>query len=312
MAVVTPVLLSIQMPFYPIQSAYDKRRLYDMQNPAVMEAYVDALRREMEAAAPDYADCEVQAARIGGGIASHAADEPLGLLLRDMRGWFRFAEDAPVIFTVHPGMVSVETLTACRRGGVTELDVDYCTSDPFESELMGRFLPPEAMNTTMMVLGNAPLSLSFEIMTGLPGQSETSLLRTLNQVKAYGAKEIVLRPLEIIPGTKLAGQAAALAASSSPRRHLPNEKEREALWQSAQAWCVKEGYASVVSGRYALPGYGSRYHRLLAQGMSLLGFGVNAVTRMDGVEAVNTGDLNTYIRFSPDPEKLTTQVTSLS
>ena len=46
--------------------------------------------------------------------------------------------------------------------------------------------------------------------------------------------------------------------------------------------------------------------------LCLLGFGVNAVTRMDGVEAVNTGDLNTYIRFSPDPEKLTAKADSIS
>lgn len=308
MAEQTPMLVSLQMPFYPIRSAYEKRRLFDMQHPMLLENYIEALRREIEAAAPDYADCEIQAMRLSGGIAGHAADEPLGVLLRDMRSLFHFSSDAPVILNVHPGMVSVDTLTACHRGRVTALSVDYCTSDPFESEAVGRFLPPNAMDTTMLVLGNEKIDLSFHIITGLPGQSMASLERTLQQVKAYGAKEIVPHPLEIVPGTQLAAEAAAMSASASPRKHLPSEKERTDLFRFAQAWCENEGYHETIPGRFSRSDYTSRYHQMQMEGMALLGFGAGAQTRMDGVEAENTWDLDQYICHSPDPEKIIARV----
>ncbi len=300
----TPVLLSVRMPFYPVQSTYEKRQLHDMQDPALLEAYMAALRREIEAAAPDYEDCEIRALRVGGGIAGHVADESLGVLLRDLHSLFRFEENAPVTITVHPGMVSVDTLTACHRGKVTCLSVDYCTADPFESEAMGRFLPPGVMDTTMLVLENEKLHLSFEIMTGLPGQTENSLSLTLNQVKKYGAGEIVPHPLEMIPGTEFAAQVPALSVSTSPRWHLPAEKERAALWQHARTWCENEGYTETVPGRFSLPGSASKYHQMKMEGMALLGFGAGAKTRMDGVEAENIRNINAYIRFSPDPDKI--------
>lgn len=305
----TPVILTIQTPFYPIPSTYDKRRLHPMENPALLEAYADALRREIEAAAPDYDDCLIQAVHVGGGIAGHAFDEQLGLLLRDMHRWFRFAPDAEIILEVHPGMVSVDTLTACRRGRVTTLSVDYATADSFESEAMNRFLPPSAMDTTKMILANAPLKLSFDLLVGLPGQSAGSLRNTLEKAASYGAAEIVLHLLELIPGTPFADrQAAAYAASASPRKHLPNEKERAALWQSAEEWLYEHDYQPAVPGRYALAGSASRFHLLKADNCALLGFGAGARTRMDGVEAVNISNLDAYIRHSPDPTKIVEKI----
>ena len=148
----TPAILSLTMPFYPIRSTYDRRTLFPMDSPALAEEYVKALRREIRQSAPDYAEFEIRAVRVGGGIAGHAADEALGLLLRELHEWFSFSPDPQISLNVHPGMVSAETLLACARGRVNWLRVDYVTADPFESEAMKRFLPPSAMDTTMLVL----------------------------------------------------------------------------------------------------------------------------------------------------------------
>lgn len=301
----TPVIVSIQTPFYPIPSTYDKRTLTPMDNLPMLEAYADALRREIENAAEDYDDCLIEAIRVGGGIAGHAFDEQLGTLLRDMHEWYHLAPDCEITVEVHPGMVSVETLNACRRGKVTTLCIDYATSDPFESEAMGRFLPPSAMDTTQMVLANAPLKRTFNLMLGLPGQSIGSLHQTLEKVVSYGATEIVLHSLRLIPGTPFADQqAAAYAASTSPRKHLPNEKERTALWQSADKWLYVHDYEMIIPGRYARKGCTSLFHQLQVENCAMLGFGAGAHTRLDGVEAVNTSNLDTYIRHSPDPARI--------
>lgn len=308
---ITHLVMRLTMPFYPIDSTYERRRLYPMGQPALMEDYVSALRREAEASAPDYRDCVIHAVSVSGGIAGHAADGLLGQLLRDMRKWYVFSEEAEVTLNVHPGMVSAETLDACRRGGVTRLSVDYCTGNTFESEAMRRFLPPSAMDVTAKILKGNRLDLSFDLLVGLPGQSRESLCHSLEKAEGYGASEIVLHPLQLIPGTVFKDQEAArFAASDSPRKRLPDDGMRAELLSSGEDYLAEQGFIKVETeardGRlvYALPGKVSRYHQLLKEGTMLLGFGSGAVTRMDGIIAKNTGDLIRYIHYSPDPVKI--------
>ena len=64
------------------------------------------------------------------------------------------------------------------------------------------------------------------------------------------------------------------------------------------------GFGEYLPGHWALPGHESRYGVLVAAGATeTLGFGLGARTLFDGVEACNTSDLFTYLRFSDDPEK---------
>ena len=304
-----PAILSLTMPFYPISSSYDRRKLYPMENRALMERYVAALRREMQGAAPDYEEFEIQALHVGGGIAGHAADEALGELLRDLRGWFHFAEDAQILLNVHPGMVSTETLLACTRGKVNWLSVDYATADPFESEAMGRFLPPSAMDTTMMVLADAPLRLSFDVLVGLPGQSEGSLRSTLDKALAYGAGRVVLHKLELVPGTVFAERdSVQYRDSASPRKHLPDEQACEGLYQYAAGYLRQKVFRATAPGCYTLAGVASPYDELREQKCPQIGFGLGSVTRMDGIVAQNTLDMDTYLRYSAMPEKITASV----
>ena len=126
-----PLILSLRVPFYPVRHSYDRRILFPMEDTALTDAYAAALRKEIESSAGEYDDCLVKAVHIGGGIAGHVFDEALGTLLKDMHSWFHFSDDAQVTLKIHPGMFSVETLNACRRGGINRLSVDYVTSDPF-------------------------------------------------------------------------------------------------------------------------------------------------------------------------------------
>ena len=315
----TPLVMQLTMPFYPIVSTYESRRLYPMEPPERAEAYVLALRREAEASAADYRDCRVSAVSVSGGIAGHAADELLGELLRDLHRWYVFADDTEVTLNVHPGMVSAETLDACRRGRVTRLAVDYCTGDAFESEAIQRFLPPSAMDVTARILKGSKLLLSFDLITGLPGQSRESLRKTLEKVCAYGASEIVLHPFKLIPGTLFSEkEAPRLAVSRSPRKALPDAQQRDELMAFAGLWLEDHGFSRTLpageDGRtaFAISGLGSGYHQMISRGCAQLGFGCGAVTRMDGIEAFNTGDLDRYIQYSPDPLRIVETVREIT
>lgn len=302
----TPILLSLNIPFCPVRCAYCDKGNDVIGDFAVLKDYIAALRREVQASARAFDDCQVQALWVGGGIAGHLFDEELGELLRDMRAWFRFSADAEVTLKVHPGMVSTETLAAVRRGGVTRLSVDYATAEGFECEPLGRFLPPGAMDVTKMVLAGAPVQLSFDVLTGLPAQTAGTLERTLQRVADYGARHVSLIPLRVAAGTPFAdGWAKENAGSVSLRRRLPDETERDALTEHAGIWLCEHGFEPGLPGEYALPGCACRYLALRHGGCQELAFGAGAKTRIDGMVSENIRSVKDYCRFSPDPERLT-------
>lgn len=305
----TPAVLVLTMPFYPIRSRYDRRTLYPMDSTALMEDYVRALRREIESSAADYDDCEIRAVKVGGGIAGHAADEELGKLLRDLRELFTFSEDAQMVLNVHPGMISAETLLACRRGQVDWLSVDYATADPNESEALGRFLPPSAMDTSLLVLRSSSLKLSFDVLLGLPGQSRASLRRTLDTVLGYGAERVVLRRLEAIPGTEFAAKdLERFRSSSSPRLRLPDDSDCENLRQYAEEYLHANCFLDRREHCFTRENERFLFEEKEEKRWAQIGFGLGARTQIDGIDARNITDMEVYLHHSDEPEIITAHV----
>ncbi len=314
-----PVLLHLGMPFYPVSRPWTSERLL-VATDVDRAAYVDALTREVLGAAPDFADCRVPAVLVGGGggIAAHMADDRLGALLRDVRQRFDLTCDdgapAEVTLTAHPGMVSAATLDACRKGHVTRLHLDFGTSSAAEARELGRFMGPEAMEVTRTVLAASKLDLAFGLLAGIPGQTARSAVASVEAVLGYGAAAVTLREFELDPASALAADRAAHddAWRAQVAHRLPDAGERAELLAAMADRLRDAGFAEYLPGEWALPGHESRYLQLEAQGSELLGFGLGACTRFGGVEARNTGDLATYLRFSDDPERCIAAVRPLA
>ncbi len=308
-----PLILSLNVPLCPVRCSYCDRCTSAVDNLDLLNLYADALRREVQYSAGDYGDYQVQAVWIGGGIPSHLFDEALGDLLRDMRNWFDFTPDAEITLKAHPGMVSVETVNACRRGNISRLSIEYVTANTFEHEPLGRFLPPSAMETTKIVLQNTSLTLSFDLLLGLPSQTPGTFAQSLSKVIDYGAKHISLYPIRIVKGTPFADQWVKMnEGSTALRRHLPDASERDALIAAADALLCKQGFMPYLSGHYALKGFACRYLQLEHEGCEQLAFGAGAESRIDGFRSRNTQNIADYCRFSPDPRKLTQFVCSIA
>lgn len=308
------LLLALNIPFCPRRCAYCTRPIQPLHTLDALPGYIAALRREVQAAAPDLEDHMVCAVWIGGGIAGHLFDEALGDLLQDMHRWYRFAPGAEITLKVHPGMFSAETLHTCRRGQITRLSLEYVTADPFESEALGRFLPPSVMDTTQLVLG-AALSLrrSFDLLTGTPGQTPATLRRTLETVLRYGAGHVSLYPFRLEAGSAYAAQHCQneQADQNSLRRHLPTGPEADGLREAAAVWLREQGFVEYLPGRFALPGQESVFLQQEAAGCEQVGFGTGAKTLLDGSFSRNTFDIRRYTQYSPDPAKLTELVRPL-
>lgn len=290
------ITLFLSTPFCPRVCSYCTRATYEAGDPWLRRAYIEALGREIESAAGEFDDCTVAAVWVGGGIAGHMFDEELGNLLRSLPRMFDMAADAEITCTAHPGMVSVETLNACRRGRVTRLAIEYETASPSEWATLGRFLDPSAMDTTSMVLGTAAratLSLDFSLVVGISGQTTASLRRSIDQAIGYGAAHITVRLLD-------SSDAESASACVEERAHLLG---------FATAYLTAHGFDQYLPLLFARPGARCRYRELEAGGCDVLGFGLGARTRFAGVRATNTTDLDTYLPYADVPDACIAEIT---
>ena len=301
-----PIVVELRMPFSPEAGAM---RVPGMLDPRMVDchAYVEALAREVLASAPDYADCQVQAVALTGGMAAHVADGALGALLRDVRQNFNLAPGAEIVLRARPGMVAAASVDAFRIGHVSRIVMDYATSSLKEWRALGRVLDPGAMDVTRMVLGalsecghgvrlaGREADLAFELLVGIPGQTPASARASVEAALAYGASEVCLGDCR--PAANLAVPASATACT-------PSAEEAEQVRAAMQEVLAAAGFGEYLPGHWALPGHESPYEVLVAAGTTeTLGFGLGARTLFDGVEARNTSDLFTYLHFSDDPEK---------
>ena len=301
-----PIVVELRMPFSPEAGG---NGVPGMLDPRMVDghAYVEALTREVLASAPDYADCQVQAVALTGGMAAHVADGALGALLRDVRQNFNLAPGAEIALRARPGMVAAASVDAFGIGHVSRIVMDYATSSLKEWRALGRVLDPGAMEVTRTVLGALPecghgarlagreADLAFELLVGIPGQTPASARASVEAALAYGASEVRLGDCR--PAANLAVPASATACT-------PSAEEAEQVRAAMQGALAAAGFAEYLPGRWALLGHESLYEVLVAAGTTeTLGFGLGARTLFDGVEARNTSDLFAYLRFSDDPEK---------
>ena len=307
-----PLLLYLDIPFCPGRCAYCAKPALEPRADW-REGYIEALGRELRAQKNSLPDYEVKAVWVGGGIPGHMADPQLGELLRELPRLLPLAPDAEITLKVHPGMFSVDTLELCRHGHVTRLSVEYVTRNSYEYENLGRFLAPDAMDTTRMVLGNSKFELSFDVLTGLPGQTDATLLESLGAAVSYGAGHISLYPLKLLPGTALCQrwEREGEKLRQNQRRRLPDEGEKAAMVRQGAEFLTAHGFREYLPGRWALPDRECRYFTLEEAHAEVLGCGLGAVTLLEGLRSENTSDLSMYLRYSNRPDKLICRVEKL-
>lgn len=283
------LILYVEIPFCPLRCPSCRKDTLEAGTTALRDDYLSALRREVEATAPDFEDCIVEAVWVGGGIAGHMFDEGLVALLRSLSQRFRMSPQAELSLKAHPGMVSVETLNACRKGKVGRLVFEFETANPAEYERLGRFLDPSAMEMTELVLGRSSLPRGFNLIVGLQGQTIATVRHSIDSVSAYRASHISLYPF---------------TAPNHENAHLQAAAEQQAeLLGFASSYLGSLGFVQYLPYHFALPGYECRFFELEAEGTDVLGFGLGAETRFCGSRATNTSDLATYIAYSDIPQR---------
>ena len=263
--------------------------------------YLDDLRREVELLVPHLGQGQaVSQIHLGGGTPTFFKDKELLALVNLLKSVFQWQPNGEFAIEVDPRTVDVERLHNLWAMGFNRLSLGIQDFDPQVQQEVHRVQTVEQVQALMQAARAIGFgSVNFDLIYGLPLQTQASWQRTLQAV------------LQLRPDRLAIYGYAHLPARFKPQRHiqaksLPSASQKTSLLEMALEQLQDAGYIYIGMDHFALPDDSlsvakrqGRLHRNF-QGYStrpdgdLLGLGVSGIGSMGSSYVQNTKLIDDY------------------
>lgn len=268
-------------------------------SPALKRAYVEAVVREMEGFSEDAEELAIESVTLGTGPTNALSAADLHLMLASAKRLFSIAPETPVYAAFDPGLLSAASLDELRSLGDPRPDFRYLTSDPRESEALGRPDAEAEMRESDALLERVGVRvIGMQVAVGLAGQTKDSLTRTLCDMRRPCVERVELVPLR--PESPLA---------------LPDD-DAAALLRHASEWLSEHGFAPSGPLRFVRgednPYFVDRFAPVLTLAdRETLSLGPGTASSVGGLAWSNTDDFALYLKRSADETAITERVSAV-
>lgn len=286
--------LYIHIPFCVKKCAYCDF-LSGPATKAEMDAYVEALLNEIEAAGIYRDTYEVTTAFLGGGTPSMLQKEQTVQIIEKLKEVFVFREDAEITMELNPGTADEEKLLAYRKAGINRLSIGLQSADDRELKVLGRIHTFQKFRETYAWARKAGFeNINVDLISAVPGQTEASYERTLQKVMELQPEHISAYSLIIEEGTPFYEMYGEEADTGNCLK-LPDEDTERKMYQRTKELLEEHGYHRYEISNYAKEGKECRHNIGYWERKEYLGFGIGAASLMDETRFANTDDRSYYI-----------------
>lgn len=221
---------------------------------------------------------------VGGGTPSQM---PTPLLER-LLGALPEADELTV--EVNPEDVTPELVATLRRAGVNRVSMGVQSFVDSELEAIGRRHTADQARRAYALLRHGFGNVSIDLIFGLPGQTQQSWQRSVDEA-------VALRPEHLSAYSLMWEERSALTRMRQMGKvDEADEMDTEAMYNYLTASLKAAGYEHYEISNYALPGYRSRHNSAYWTGEPYLGLGPGAHSYDgDRVRRSNPADLLGYL-----------------
>lgn len=268
--------------------------------------YASAVCRELENHAHLYAqsgivwsgvpetEIQVDTVYVGGGTPSLLPPEELARLMSGVRSAFasRWSE---ATLEADPETVTPDRAAAWLSAGFNRISMGVQSFEDRELSAAGRMHRREdiyAAERRLRAAGFA--SLSFDLIAGLPHQTEASWRDTLSRLLDLRPEHVSIYLLEVDEGSRL-GREILTGGSRYSAKAVPSDDAMAGFYELACASLEAAGYEHYEISNWALPGLRSRHNLKYWRREPYLGFGAGAHSFSGGYRWANAHDPNAYI-----------------
>jgi oxygen-independent coproporphyrinogen-3 oxidase len=210
------------------------------------QAYLDALRADLEAALPLIWGRQVHSIFIGGGTPSLFSPEAIDRLLGDVRALLKLDADAEITLEANPGTFEKDRFKAFRAAGVTRLSIGVQSFNDAHLKALGRVHDRAQAMAAVEEAAQAFDTFNLDIMYALPGQTLAQCEDDIRTALSFQPPHISIYHLTIEPNT--------VFAKFPPQ--VPEDDDAYAMLDRITELTAEQGL-----GRYEVSAYARAGHR---------------------------------------------------
>ena len=250
--------------------------------------YLDALEREMERVL--VSPQPVDTIFVGGGTPTRLDLEGLERLTGMIRRWLILSKGGEWTVEANPGTLDAEKAELLAEAGVNRVSLG---AQSFHPELLRQLernhAPIEVERAAEIVRQRFP-RWSLDLIFGVPGSTAAQWAEDLNQALALGVSHLSCYGLVFEKGTNLWKERQAGLVQP-----VDEELERQMYAHTIER-LTDLGWTMYEISNFAKSGDESRHNLVYWANDAYFGFGTGAARYIDGERAVNTRDLNAYLK----------------
>lgn len=232
--------------------------------------YVGALCREIEAYKSLAKDYIVQTIFFGGGTPSFIDASFVEMIMDTIRNVFEVDAGAEITIEGNPDSLMKDKLTVYKRAGINRLSIGLQSANDDLLKVLGRVHNYDQFVAAYSSARQAGFSnINVDVMSGLPGETKESYVRTLAKVVELQPEHISAYSLIVEEGTPLYEEEELLDL-------LPSEDMDRQLYAKTKMLLKNSGYDRYEISNYAKKGYACRHNMVYWTGGEYLGVGLGA------------------------------------
>ena len=235
------------------------------------EAYLAALRADLEAALPLIWGRPVVSIFIGGGTPSLFDPAQIAQLISDIRARLPLEPGCEITLEANPGTFERERFSGFRQAGVTRLSVGVQSFDDAQLKTLGRVHSATQAREALAEAAGAFETWNLDLMYALPGQTLDDLARELDTALSFKPPHLSVYHLTIEPNT--------VFATRTPEQ-LPDPDLASDMLDLITARTGSEGLSRYEVSAYAREGHRCAHNLNYWQFGDYLGIGAGAHSKL--------------------------------
>ena len=298
-----PLSIYVHLPFCASLCYYCACNKVITQNADKMRQYLDHLILEIKQKAADFGPGRpVFQMHWGGGTPTYYGDAELTELWYQIGRHFHLVDTDRGEYSIEidPRTISTDKLGLLKGLGFNRISLGIQDFDPKVQHAINRVQSTEQIAELMQAARSYQFrSVNFDLIYGLPYQSEASVAATIEQVVELSPDRISLFNYAHLP-ERFKSQALL------PEEALPSAEEKLRILCSASNRLIDAGYVYIGMDHFAKPddelavacGRGTLHRNFqgytTCKEADLIGLGVSSISQIDDVYCQNTRSISEY------------------
>lgn len=281
--------LYVHIPFCTVKCGYCDFNAYPGMH-HLAGRYLEALLADIECWRDTLTGRQLTTIAFGGGTPSEVPAGHIAAVIDRARSTCLPTHDIEVSLEANPGSVGAAYFRDLRAAGVNRLSIGAQSFEPAGLAFLDRMHSPEATVAAVSLARDAGFeNLSLDLIYGLPGQTLSSLSRTLEAAIALRPEHLSVYALTVEDGTPLDLRVASGEVS------LPDDDVLAGLYEHATEALERAGFRQYEISNWARPGYESRHNSSCWRYGEYVGIGAGAHGFVGGRRHENVARPPAYI-----------------